>query len=174
MKNIFEITYQRRELMAQIEACEGELTEELQEQLAINRSDFEEKAEVYIALITQYEADQALAQSEIDRLSMFKERKSKAAQRLKETLLTALKPFGAKDPDKDHWKATAGTYTLSTRKSPPSVFVADENAIPMEWKRIPAPPAPQPDKKAIMEALNKGIEVPGCELKEGGISLTIK
>ena len=56
---------------------EGELTEELQEQLAINRSDFEEKAEVYI-ISPNTEADQTLAQSEIDRLSMFKERKSKS------------------------------------------------------------------------------------------------
>lgn len=56
-------------------------------------------------------------------------------------------------------------FKIALRDNPPSVVVADENAIPPEFMRVPDPPAPAPDKRAIGDALKAGTDVPGAHLE---------
>jgi hypothetical protein len=62
-------------------------------------------------------------------------------------------------------KHSDGQYALSWRKST-SVVVNNFAELPQAFWRIPEPPAPQPDKAAIKEAIGKGVIVPGASLKE--------
>lgn len=174
MATIFDISIERKRLMLELEACEGELSESLEEALSINNSDFEEKCEAYCHFISLLASEQALADAEIDRLKAHKERKAKARERLEKRLLEALLVFGQKDPKKDIWRRKAGTYELSTRKNPSSIEIEDESLLPFEYFRTPEPPKPVPDKKAIKEAIEKGQRVSGAKLKEGELKISIK
>ncbi len=58
-------------------------------------------------------------------------------------------------------------FKLSVRKNPPSVEVFDAAQIPTQFMRVPDPPPPAPDKKAITEAIKAGQEVPGARLVSG-------
>lgn len=58
-------------------------------------------------------------------------------------------------------------YVLSVAKNPPSVEVYEPALIPAKFMRQPEPPPPAPDKKAIMESIKQGEEVPGCRLTQG-------
>ena len=59
-------------------------------------------------------------------------------------------------------------FTFSLRKSK-AVQVADENELPRNYVRIEK----KADKKAIKEALENGIEIPGCSISEN-VSLSVK
>lgn len=58
-------------------------------------------------------------------------------------------------------------FKLAIRDNPPSVVIDAESQIPVEFMRIPDPPPPSPDKKAIADALKAGKEVPGAHLERG-------
>lgn len=55
--------------------------------------------------------------------------------------------------------------TLALQKNPPSVVVDDEVSIPSEYWRIPEPPPPALDKKALASALKAG-PVPGVHAEQ--------
>jgi hypothetical protein len=54
--------------------------------------------------------------------------------------------------------------TLSTRKSPPAVFIAEGTVLAPEFLRQPATPPPVPDKNAIKAVLKGGETIEGCAL----------
>jgi hypothetical protein len=56
------------------------------------------------------------------------------------------------------------TVTVSIQANPPSVEVADESLIPIEYM-IPQPS--KIDKKAILTDLKNGLWVEGCSMKQG-------
>jgi len=57
--NLFNIAQERLALMAEIEANDGELSPEMEEALAINQADFDEKATAYFHMIRQTEGEQS-------------------------------------------------------------------------------------------------------------------
>lgn len=57
-------------------------------------------------------------------------------------------------------------FSLSIRKNPASVVIDNAGLIPEEYKRIPEPPAPLPDKKAIAAAIKEGFEIPGVHIEQ--------
>lgn len=61
--------------------------------------------------------------------------------------------------------------TISLRNNPVSVVVTDETAIPPKYMTTPEPPAPKPDKRAILAALKEGAAVMGCELSNPSQSI---
>ena len=73
---------------------------------------------------------------------------------------TMMQATGVGEVATDEWAAKLA-------KKPPSVKVIDAALIPPAYMRQPEPPPPQPDKKAIAEALKTGAQVPGCELVQG-------
>lgn len=56
---------------------------------------------------------------------------------------------------------------ISLKKNPPKVVVEAIGEIPNEFWRVPDPPPPVPDLKAIGERLKRGEEVGGCHLEQG-------
>lgn len=64
-------------------------------------------------------------------------------------------------------------FVLSIKKNPPKVVIDDESAIPSDFVRIPDPPPPEIDKKAIASAIKAGADIPGAHM-EVAIRLEIK
>lgn len=66
------------------------------------------------------------------------------------------------------------TMTLTLLDTPQSALISDESIIPAAYWTQPKPPAPKLDKKKLAEDLKAGTAIPGCELDNGGVSLTIR
>lgn len=62
------------------------------------------------------------------------------------------------------------TATFSVRAKPAKVEVYDESAVPSQLFRIKK----EVDKAAIRKALEQGEEIPGCELVDGEMTLSVR
>jgi hypothetical protein len=169
--NLFNITAERKWLIQELEAADGEASEELLEQLAINRDTFSEKLEAYGYIMRKLETDVVSIESEIARLVALKTAKNKAYDRLKGLLLEAIQVYGDKDP-KGVFRAEAGTFRFSTARNPKGVEVFDEALIPDEFKV--AKTVVSVSKTTIKNALEMGQEVPGAKLKDEEYRLVVK
>lgn len=56
---------------------------------------------------------------------------------------------------------------LTIKKNPPAVHVEAPELVPEKFKKVPQPPPPMIDKKAVADALKAGEDVPGCRLEQG-------
>lgn len=81
----------------------------------------------------------------------------KRAKALREYVLQGLQQAGVQ-------KVECPYFKLSVRKNPASVVIDDERQIPAKYMKAPPPPPPAPLKKLIAEAIESGVEVPGCRL----------
>lgn len=153
-QTLFNITEEQRQLVAEIEAMDGELTPEMEEKLVINKSELNHKAVAYNEVITTKNTQNDMIKAEIKRLQSWAKRNDKIVERLEENLLNAVKTFG---------EFEVGLTKFGTRKSTSTEVDADMvNALPKEYKTVKI--VETPDKKAIKEALEKGIEIEGCRL----------
>lgn len=153
-QSLFNITEEQRQLVAEIEAMDGELTIEMEEKLALNESNLRHKAVAYNEVITTKKAQTDMIKAEIKRLQSWAKRNDNIVNRLEENLLNAVKTFG---------EFEVGLTKFGVRKSTSTEVDADMvNALPKEYKTVKVTEAP--DKKAIKEALEQGIEIPGCRL----------
>jgi len=62
-------------------------------------------------------------------------------------------------------------FTASTRSGPQSVVIDDEDELPIDYM-VPQPP--KPDKRGILEALTRGVLVPGANLAQPKLILMIR
>lgn len=61
--------------------------------------------------------------------------------------------------------------TISVRRVAPGLEIIEESKIPANyWK----PQDPKLDRKAVSDALKSGLQVPGCILDNGGVTLAIR
>ena len=102
--------------------------------------------------------------SRIADLSDRKARVTKSAETLRNIILQAMDTASVP-------KIAGDCITLSVRKLSGQMTVTDESAIPSAYWRQPPPVL---DKAALKEALKGGDEVPGAEIGNGGISLTMR
>jgi hypothetical protein len=86
------------------------------------------------------------------------------AQRRRMALLAAMETAGVKT-------LRCPLATVGLRATPPSVFTTNEALIPDEfWK----PRDPVLDRKALAAALKSGVRIPGAELSNGGVTISIR
>ena len=62
-------------------------------------------------------------------------------------------------------------FTAATRVGPPSVLIDNEHELPIDYL-LPQPP--KPDKREILEALTRGAVVPGANLAQPKLILSIR
>jgi hypothetical protein len=100
--------------------------------------------------------------SEIARLQALKLKRDKVAQGLRDYLKDNMIRAGI-------LKIECSMFSISVRDNPPATEVFDLVSLPAEYWRTPVvkPPAPAPDKAAIKEAIQAGIEVTGARLTQG-------
>lgn len=94
--------------------------------------------------------------------AMYARRKAmeKRAANIREYLLECLTMAGIQKIEGPH-------FVIKIAANPPSVVIDDERQIPPAFLKTPEPPPPQPDKKAIGDALKSGADVPGARLVRG-------
>ena len=116
MASIYNIQQDLLEIFDQIEANDGEITPELEEQLRISQDEFEDKIRSYTGVIHQLECDLGAIKDEKARLDAIKKSKEKTIDRLKQIMLEAIQMFG--NTSKSGTKfIDYGTGRVSLRKS---------------------------------------------------------
>lgn len=155
MSNLFQIEEQYQYILQLLEANEGEITPEIEEQLVINEENFEAKAANYRAMIMKWKADIAAAKEEEARIKAFKTNRANAIERLSNNLDYAMTNRGIDKLD----MGVKGK--ISYRKS--TAVLVDENLLPKKWftKKV----TESPDKTALKEALTAGKKVRGAALE---------
>ena len=151
-KTLFNISINYNELMQEIEAAEGILTEEQIEALEITEKDLQSKSIAYLEVIKGKESFITQIDEEIKRLTQLKKVNNNITTRLKDNLLMAVKTFGAFE---------VGLTKFGTRRSQ-SISVEDVNKLPSEFKVVKI--TESADKKALKEAIKSGEMIYGVEL----------
>ena len=153
-QTLYKIKETYIELIRQVEDADGEITDEINEQLEINETQLQSKSIVYLSVIKNKEAFTMQIDDEIKRLQAIKKNNSNIIKNLKERLLVAVNLFGAFE---------VGFTKFSTRKSE-AVIIDDVNELPKEFKVIKV--TEQADKLAIKKAIKEGQEIKGCSIQE--------
>jgi hypothetical protein len=159
--NLFQLTLEEMNFISMMEETGGEVTDEIMEDLAIRRENFQHKAEAYSKFILKLESEADIAASEIKRIQAIKKTKDNTATRLRETLRDALMVFGNENPKTGNKAYETALFKLSLRKSQ-SVEITDENEVPDEFWAIKK----EISKSTISQAIKDGLEVPGATMKE--------
>ena len=155
MKSIFNIAEEELRLMAEIEANEGELNDELAARLELNETATELKIESYRNLIKELEGIHESISKEVVRLSMKLEANENLRAKLKGNLLQWMELTG-------RTKYSTPLFTLSARPAKSIKITIPEEELPAEFqvekvlKRV--------DKLALKEALKEGRQINGVEL----------
>ena len=124
--NIWQIQQELLDIFNELEENGGELTEELEQQLAISQEDFRSKVESYTNVIKSVKADIAAIDQESKRLAELKKSKTSMIDRLSKVIIEAVDRFG--DTTKNGGKFfDYGTGKVSIRNSQ-KVELDDEKA----------------------------------------------
>ena len=92
--NIWQIQQDLLAVFDELEENGGELTEELEERLAIGQENFKSKVEGYVNVIKQIKSDIAAIDQESKRLADLKKSKNAVIERLTKVLCPAIERFG--------------------------------------------------------------------------------
>ena len=135
MNSIYNIKAELFDIYQELEENGGELTDELEEQLAITQQDFTNQIKAYTDGIKSFKADIAAIDEEMNRLKELKAAKKKVIERLSAIIIDAIELFG--DTNKSGTKfVDYGTGKVSIRNSS-SVEVDEDkvNGIVDSYKR---------------------------------------
>jgi len=100
----------------------------------------------------------------VKRLAQRRERAEARADRIRAAIADAM-------AQTDLRKLKLPQATLTIKATPPKAIITDELDIPTKYL-IEQPP--KLDKRAVLEALKAGEQVPGAQLSNGGASLQIR
>jgi hypothetical protein len=159
--NLYQLTIEEMNFISMMEENGGEVNDEIMEDLAIRRENFQHKAEAYSKFILKLESEADQAATEIKRIQSIKKTKENTATRLRETLRDALMVFGNENPKTGNKAFETVLFKLSLRKSQ-SVEITNENDVPDEFWAIKK----EISKSTISQAIKDGLEVPGATMKE--------
>jgi phage host-nuclease inhibitor protein Gam len=158
-KNLFNIDAEAFIIQQLLEESEGEITQELEERMAINEAERESKAVGYCYVIKEFKAKAEMIKKEIERLNNMKKQYEKYCDELENRLLDSVLTIGPIKTDK---------INISSRKTK-AVHIIKEEALPDHFLRIKT----EANKQAIKDAIEAGEEVPGAEIVEN-YSLYVK
>ena len=94
MASIYNIQQDLYDIFTTIEENDGEISEELEEALAIKQEEFKDKIKSYVGVIRQLELDNAGIKDEIARLKDLQKSKDKTVSNLKRIMADAITMFG--------------------------------------------------------------------------------
>lgn len=162
-KSIYNIEREYLEIAEILQENGGELTEEVETALAINKDELSVKAANYGYVVKSIVDDNNAIDAEIERLTALKSAGSKTIDRLKHAVHTAMDMYGIEEIKINNIK-------INFRKST-SVTIENEGLIPFIFQSEKVTTTIQ--KKEIGVVLKAGGEVPGACLTNNK-SLQIK
>ncbi|MDC0637469.1 siphovirus Gp157 family protein [Flavobacteriaceae bacterium] len=163
---LYEITGAMKDVEKMID--EGVPLDQLEDTLNEIEIDFKEKAESCLFALANINSEVNGCKIEIDRLIARKKSKEAQAAKLKEYLLFNMQELKS-------GKIDNGVMSASLRKGAPALKISNEDAIPLEFKKIAT--SVSTDKKALLAALKElteGEVIEGAEVVPGKTTLTIK
>ena len=163
--DLYHINQNYVEIINQLYENGGEITPEIEELMAQNADEFNDKAENYMKAIRNLEADQQKFKEEAAFFTDKAKRAEKTVETLNGIMVKAMELRGIN-------KCDFGSFKASLRKSK-SVSVTEDFFFDGNNKYIRVKESKEPDKKAIKEAIESGIEIVGATLNEKN-SLQIK
>jgi hypothetical protein len=154
---LYELTGAFNDIFNLLESDDELNFDALEDTLQSLEGAIEYKAGGVAKMIKSLEAEAKGFDEEAKRLAEKKKTAENKAKWLKDYLLQAMEALA-----KDKIKTDIGT--VSRRKSPAGVYVDAEKLIPSRfWYQ----PEPQLDRRALLEDLKQGIEIPGAALRQG-------
>lgn len=118
-----------------------------------------EKATNIAFLIQNYEATAEAIENAEKRMAERRKAIENRVKSIKQYVLRNMQANGIT-------KIECPEFVIGIRNNPPSVVIDDEDAIPMAYLRQPEPPAPKPDKKAILADIKQGVVIDGCHVEQ--------
>lgn len=116
--SLYQIRGEHLGLLKLIDEAEGELTPEIEQALALNAEEFEDKAISYGYVVKMHEDVGEILDKEIKRLTALKQKAAKRAETFKNRIDEAMREFGFE-------KIVTPALTLSYRKSKPVELAED-------------------------------------------------
>jgi len=153
MNSLYKINENMLSLLGVIEANDGELTDEVLEQLEINNEELQTKSESYLSVIKNREALNTQIDDELKRLQAMKKANNNLVSKLKNSLLNAVNIFG---------EFEVGLIKFGIRKSTTVEVTGIVNDLPKEYKTVKV--TEQPNKAEIKKSLQRGEQIEGCAL----------
>lgn len=114
--------------------------------------------------LAEIESMQESIEARAKRLKLRGERLDAQSERLRAAIALAMEMATLK-------KVELAAATVSLRAVPPKAIISSEADLPSSFWRQPDPVI---DKKAVLEALKAKQHVPGAELSNGGMSITVR
>jgi hypothetical protein len=153
MSSLYKINEKMLTLLSDIEANEGELTDEVINQLEITNDELQIKSQSYLAVIKNRESLNTQIDEEVKRLQAMKKANNNLVLRLKNSLLNAVNIFG---------EFEVGLIKFGLRKSTTVEVTGIVNELPKEFKTVKV--TEQPNKAEIKKSLQRGEQIEGCAL----------
>jgi hypothetical protein len=125
MANIFNLVGDYLQLQREIELLDGEITEELDQKLAINANEVEGKIKAYYSVIRTKESEIDIYNKEIERFQGAIKSRENLIDRLKKTVSVAVEIFGTIPPKAKQKTLTFDTLKVSNKESD-SVVIGDD------------------------------------------------
>lgn len=113
MANLFQIQHELKAIFDEIEENDGEVTDDLYQQLLITKENLEEKLTNYVKVIKHWEGDVATCKAEAKRLGEVAKVRENKVERFKNIVLGAVEQFGVEG--KTNKFIELPTMRLSTR-----------------------------------------------------------
>lgn len=157
---LYEITKQLNELLA----MEDIPREQIEDTINMIEEEFEGKAEMVAAYISELEADEAGMKAEIDRMSERKRVLTSKIDNLKDYLRQNMLASG-----KTNIKGKLFSITLG-KPSPVLDVLVPVEQLPEQYRVVNF----SADNAAIKAALKAGTEIKGCSITDGKPKLIIK
>jgi Gp157 protein len=153
--SLYEIEKSQLELVEQLIENGGELTEEIEQALSLNKDNLQTKGTNYGLIIKQLTGECAIIDGEIARLSALKKSRNKTVEKLENNLSVAMQIF-------DIEKIETPVLKISFRKSE-TTEIDDIDLIDKKYINIKT--TESVDKTAIKEAIKAGEIVIGARIQ---------
>jgi hypothetical protein len=144
---------------------------ELDEQCILDTLEGETNLNEALAEVAQSALeDEAMAEGLTGLIQSLQERKSrmeKSGENKRTLIIMAMERAGLKSVKQPN-------ATLSVRATKPKVVVTDESLVPAQYFKPVDPVLDRAALKTALESQNYGDKIPGAELSNGGVSLTIR
>ena len=150
--SLYSIEQEYLNIVESIIDAGGEITEEQETALSINKEQLQTKGVCYGFIVKQMEGEIDLIDTEIKRLTSLKKTRSNTIDRLKQNLSTAMQVFEVEE-------IKTPLIKINFRKS--ESVEMDDN---LDQKYVKTITTHTPDKLAIKEAIKQGIEVIGARI----------